>query len=87
MSPLHYVGIYVYIMLCWCVCRSIRRNTDTHLLVPIDTSVTVGGIKTTDTIYVSQHFIYIQSNLRINPDRQWDSTTFLRRYDSSVCQY
>ena len=31
--------------------------------------VMVGGIKTKDTIYVLQHFIYIKSNLRITPDR------------------
>ena len=40
--------------------------------------VTVGGIKKTDTTYVLQHFIYIQSNLRITPGqvmRQHDLST------------
>ena len=41
-------------------------------------NITVGGIKTTDTTYVSQHFIYMQSNLRITPRqvmRQHDLST------------
>ena len=48
--------------------------TNTHIVI----SVTVGGIKTTDTTYVLQHLIYIQSNLRITPGqvmRQHDLAT------------